>query len=213
MSFSGAGTRRLLALLTVLALGACSSDPPPRGPVHVSNELHPLAPGDAIRIGSWRDVDMSGEYNVDESGYATLPMLGRVEVADRDPRELRESLMEGYATQLRDPEIEITFLRRVAILGGVRMPGLYLLDPTMRLADAVALAEGASATGDIQKTKVLRNGTDVTSEVSLSAPLMSQLESGDEIYVPERSWLQRNGVVLMATLISAAAIIYAATIR
>jgi polysaccharide export outer membrane protein len=156
---------------------------------------------------------MSGEYNVDESGYATLPMLGRVEVADRDPRELRESLMEGYATQLRDPEIEITFLRRVAILGGVRMPGLYLLDPTMRLADAVALAEGASATGDIQKTKVLRNGTDVTSEVSLSAPLMSQLESGDEIYVPERSWLQRNGVVLMATLISAAAIIYAATIR
>jgi protein involved in polysaccharide export with SLBB domain len=112
-----------------------------------------------------------------------------------------------------NPDIEITLLRRVSILGGVTTPGLYLLDPTMRLADAVALAGGASGSGDIAKTQVRRSGQDVTASVSMTAPLMNQLESGDQIYVPEKSWLERNGIVLMATLITAGAVIYSATIR
>jgi hypothetical protein len=42
---------------------------------------------------------------------------------------------------------------------------------------------------------------------------MNQLESGDQIYIPEKSWFARNGIVLVATVISSAAIIYAATVR
>jgi len=83
----------------------------------------------------------------------------------------------------------------------------------LRLADAVALAGGASGAGDIKKTKVLRDGVDVTGAVSMTAPLVNQLESGDQIFIPEKSWIERNGLVLLATLISAGAIIYAATIR
>jgi polysaccharide export outer membrane protein len=156
---------------------------------------------------------MNGEFPVDEAGFVVLPMLGRIEVAGRDPIALKRLLMDGFEAQLREPEIEITFLRRVSILGGVQTPGLYLLDPTMRLADAVALAGGASSTGDLKKTSILRDGQDVTESVSLSAPLVNQLESGDQIYIREKSWLERNGVVIAATLISAGAIIYSATIR
>ena len=203
-----------MATGTMATLAGCSSGgAPQQSPPIVSDAVHPLAPGDAVRINYWREVDMNGEFPVDEAGFVVLPMLGRIEVAGRDPIALKRLLMDGFEAQLREPEIEITFLRRVSILGGVQTPGLYLLDPTMRLADAVALAGGASSTGDLKKTSILRDGQDVTESVSLSAPLVNQLESGDQIYIREKSWLERNGVVIAATLISAGAIIYSATIR
>lgn len=205
----------VFGLAAVVLLASCSSSnvEPPPPPAGAFDQLKPLSPGDAIRIGSWQDPEMAGEFQIDENGQVVLPVLGRVQAGGVKPDSLRQQILDGYSAQFVNPDIEITPLRRVSILGGVTTPGLYMLDPTMRLADAVALAGGASGSGDISKTEVRRNQVDVTAYVSLTAPLMNQLESGDQIYIPEKSWFERNGVVLMATLISAAAIIYAATIR
>ncbi len=213
---SGISAFRLFSVAAVAVVASCSSSSTvevPRPPVGTLAQAPPLAPGDAIRIGSWREADIAGEYQIDEYGQIVLPMLGRMQAAAVDPAVLRQQILDSYSAQLVSPDIEVTLLRRVSILGGVTTPGLYLLDPTMRLADAVALAGGAADNGDITKTEVLRRGANVTNTVYLDAPLANQLESGDQIYVPQKSWFARNGLVLMATLISAAAIIYAATIR
>ena len=205
----------VLGLAAVALLASCSSSnvEPPPPPAGAFDQLRPLSPGDAIRVGSWQEPAMAGEFQIDENGKVVLPVLGRIQAGGINPDSLRQQIRDGYSAQFVNPDIEITPLRRVSILGGVTTPGLYMLDPTMRLADAVALAGGASGSGDIAKTEVRRNQVDVTAYVSLTAPLMNQLESGDQIYIPEKSWFARNGVVLMATLVSAAAIIYAATIR
>jgi len=215
MKLMGSPVCRLVIVPLALIGMSCASANPPGSPmpVVVSEEMQPLAPGDAIRINSWRETEMTGEYQIDATGKVVLPMLGSVEAADVDPIALQRTLMEAYSEQLRNPEIEITLLHRISILGGVTTPGLYLIDPTMRLADAVALAGGASGSGDIKKTRVLRDGVDVTGAVSMTAPLVNQLESGDQIFIPEKSWIERNGLVLLATLISSATILYAATIR
>ena len=205
----------VLGLAAVALLASCSSSnvEPPPPPAGAFDQLRPLSPGDAIRVGSWQEPERAGEFQIDENGKVVLPVLGRIQAGGVNPDSLRQQIQDGYSAQFVNPDIEITPLRRVSILGGVTTPGLYMLDPTMRLADAVALAGGASGSGDIAKTEVRRNQVDVTAYVSLTAPLMNQLESGDQIYIPEQSWFARNGVVLMATLVSAAAIIYAATIR
>ena len=205
----------VLGLAAVALLASCSSSnvEPPPPPAGAFDQLRPLSPGDAIRVGSWQEPEMAGEFQIDETGQVVLPVLGRIQAGGVNPDSLRQQILDGYSAQFVNPSIQITPLRRVSILGGVTTPGLYMLDPTMRLADAVALAGGASGSGDIAKTEVRRNQVDVTAYVSLTAPLMNQLESGDQIYIPEKSWLERNGIVLMATLISATAIIYAATIR
>lgn len=207
---SGLGFCTGLPALVVMA--ACSSNPPPL-PVNVSADVQPLAAGDAIRIDNWREMAMSGEYQIDETGHVVLPLLGRVEAAGADPVELKNSLLEGYAREFRDPDIEITFLRRVAVLGAVGAPGLYLVDPTMRLADVVAKAEGATPDGDILETKVIRDGEDISGSVALDVPLLNQLEPGDQVFIPERPWFERNGVFVLGSMVTAAAIIIAASIR
>ena len=205
----------VLGLAVAALLASCSSSnvEPPPPPAGAFDQLRPLSPGDAIRIGSWQEPEKAGEFQIDENGQVVLPVLGRIQAGGVNPDSLRQQIRDGYSAQFVNPDIEITPLRRVSILGGVTTPGLYMLDPTMRLADAVALAGGASGSGNIAKTEVRRNQVDVTAYVSLTAPLMNQLESGDQIYIPERSWFARNGIVLVATVISSAAIIYAATVR
>lgn len=173
----------------------------------------PLEPGDAIRVTAWREEDMRGEYTVDEGGVVVLPMLGARRVAQVPLAELERRLKDEYAGQLRNQDVEITFLRRVSVLGSVREPGLYLLDSTMRLSDALALAGGAEPDGRPDDAQILRAGVEVTDLIDRTRPLAGQLKSGDEIRVPRSSWFSRNGVMFGASLVSAAAILIAATLN
>ena len=108
-----------------------------------SPELAPLAPGDAIRTTFWREPQLNGDYRVDETGTVVLPVLGARSVRDIDPVHLKTALVNDYGRQLRSPDdVQIVLLRRVRVLGAVKTPGLYLVDPTMTLGDVIALAGG-----------------------------------------------------------------------
>src|SRR5205807_9059928 len=97
-----------------------------------------LEPGDVVRVAAWREKDLGGDYQVDEGGRLTLPMIGVTRVAGRLWNDLRDSLMAQYERQLRNPSVTLTPLRRVLVLGEVTKPGPYLADPTLSLAGVVA---------------------------------------------------------------------------
>src|SRR4029077_5334979 len=99
-----------------------------------------LRPGDLIRLRIWREPDLSGEFQVDENGIATFPKIGPFNVLDESPESLKAKLLSGYAVYLRNPSVEVTMLRRINVFGAVQKPGLYPVDPTMTIADAVAAA-------------------------------------------------------------------------
>ena len=169
----------------------------------------PLAPGDAIQLAFSREPDLGGDFPVDENGTVTLPLLGVRTVRQRAPTELKQSLLVEYAQQIRNQDVRITMLRRVRILGAVKNPGLYRVDPTMTVVDAVALAGGATEQGKVKRVQLYRGGHVVDSNIDLNARLLPQLHSGDQLIVPERSWFSRNGVYVVAAGISAAAIVIA----
>ena len=169
----------------------------------------PLAPGDAIQLAFSREPDLGGDFAVDENGAVVLPLLGTRTVRQRSPAELKRSLLAEYAQQIRNQDVRITMLRRVRILGAVKNPGLYRVDPTMTVVDAVALAGGATEQGKLKRVQLYRDGHVVGSNLDLNARLLPQLHSGDQIMVPERSWFSRNGGYVIAAGISAAGIIIA----
>ena len=67
-----------------------------------------LGPGDLLQIQIWREKDLSGKFQVDESGAITVPMLGRIPAAGIPWHELRDSLLSGYSRQLRTTSIILT---------------------------------------------------------------------------------------------------------
>lgn len=162
-------------------------------------------PGDIVRLRIWREPDMSGEFHVDETGMVVLPRIGPVRVTSEPVDALKARLVQTYSGFLNHSSIEITFLRRVQILGAVRNPGLYPVDPTMTVGDVLALAGGTTTQGVSNTLHLIRRGRRIPIPLTRDLRIAdTPLESGDQIFVPERSWISRNpgivGAIVTATV-------------
>lgn len=173
-----------------------------------------IRPGDVIRLAIWREEDMSGDFVVDESGIVVFPRVGEYSVLDDTPVSLRERLLADYRVYLRNPSIDMTVLRRIRIVGAVQNPGLHLVDPTVTVADALALSGGATPQGDPDKVRIVRDGREIAAGIRTDIQIAdSPLRSGDQIYVPERSWISRNQGLVAATLSAGVSLVIALFIR
>jgi len=166
----------------------------------------PLAPGDMIRLHFWQEAQFSGDFPVDERGLVTLPLLGVRQVTLWPADQIKTQLIQEYARQLRDQPAQVTVLRRVRVLGAVQNPGLYHVDPTMRMGDVLALAGGPSQDAKQDRVSVLRNGKLIASRID-SSTILYGLRSGDQIMVPRGSWIERNAAILIGATLSGLAII------
>lgn len=170
-------------------------------PSEARAELKPLQPGDGLRITFSREPELNGSYFIDSGGFVNLPILGGWQTAGLAPDSLGREIVSAYGEQLRNQTVQILWLRRVRVLGAVVTPGIYHIDPTMTVLDAVALAGGPTPIGKMDEVQIVRSGQVIEDKLSSSALLLTYVESGDQISVPERSWLSRNaGVVVGAAL-------------
>ena len=173
-----------------------------------------LQPGDVVRLKIWREPDLSGDFGVDEHGGVVLPKLGRVEAAGYFPDSLKAHLISSYSVYLRNPSIDVILLRRITIIGGVRNPGLYPVDPTMTLADAYALAGGITPDGKSDEVQLVRGSQRATYKFSGTTRISdTPLRSGDQLYVPLRSWISRNPWLATALIGTFTSVIFAVVRR
>jgi protein involved in polysaccharide export with SLBB domain len=141
---------------------------------------------------------------------AVLPKLGQLDVASIPADSLQPRLTRAYAEYLNHPSIEVVSLRRISVLGAVQKPGVYPVDPTMSVADVVALAGGAAPEGKRDQVELRRDGKLVSARLQqVSRIADSPIRSGDQLYVPQRSWLSRNTAVAAGLLGTAASLIIA----
>ena len=164
-----------------------------------------LRPGDALKLRIWREDDLSGEFQVDPNGVAILPRLGPVRVTGLPIQALRDSLTLRYQEYLNNPSIEIIPLRRIAVIGAVKTPGVHRVDPSVTLGEAINAAGGP--TSDSRRNIVeLRRGSKSYRYQLDDDPAFAEtpLYSGDQIYVPQRSWLSQNATWFVSTLVGIA---------
>jgi polysaccharide biosynthesis/export protein len=217
VKFGGTFMKRMRSPLTIAALLALVC---PRvvaaqeAPARPGTGVNPvLQPGDLVRLKIWREPDLSGDYRVDENGVAIFPKIGPLPVSHLSTDSLKSLLVTSYDFYLQNPSVEVIFLRRINVLGEVKSPGLYNADPTMTVADVVAMAGGVTSDGNPRKIQLLRHGQRLSTQLSPQSRLTdATLRSGDQLRVPQRSWLARNGTVVAAS-ITAMALIATAVIR
>jgi protein involved in polysaccharide export with SLBB domain len=170
-----------------------------------------LRPGDIVRLRIWREPDLSGDFPVDEHGRANFPLVGAYPVTTETRESLQQKLVAAYRTSVANLSMDVIFLRRVAVTGAVRTGGLFPVDPTMSVGDAIALAGGSTV--DLTRTKIqlIRSGKPIIADVD-AALLISQLpiERGDQLYIPPRdSFIERNPWVIGTLVQSVVAVVTA----
>lgn len=172
-----------------------------------------LRPGDAVRLAVRDEPELAGDFQLDAAGEVLLPLVGIVRVGARDFEEVRREVLTRYGRELKRSEIQLTPLVRIAVLGEVRQPNLYPVDPTHTLSDVLALAGGLAPTADAARVSLVREGRSIELSMEPGAPALGgQLRSGDQLVVGRRSWYKENAATVLTTVASVAIAVFTTVI-
>lgn len=133
-----------IVLLTLLSACAPGANQPPLSQ-YTSNGYR-LGAGDQVRIITFGEDQLTGEFTVDDQGNISLPLLGTVRTAGYTPEELGQHIAAGLQSGnfLRRPSVAVQVIayRPIFVLGEVNKPGMYPYQPGMTMLTAVAIAGG-----------------------------------------------------------------------
>ncbi len=171
------GLRAMLLLLGLAALALTAGCAPSRGgsiPYEVQNfgrpdapvaaaleEDYRISPLDTLKIAVFQVPDLSGEFEVDLTGNIALPLLGTVKAIDKTPSSLQAELARRLGEKyLQSPDVSVgvkaSSTRAVTLDGAVRYPGMYPVERTITLVQAVALAKGPTEEANPRRVAVFR---------------------------------------------------------
>src|SRR5688572_11131512 len=118
-----------------------------------------LRTGDAVRITVWRKPELSGEFLVAADGSLTHPLYRTVRVTGVPFPAIEQRVQAFLARFEENPQFVVEPLLRVTVGGEVARPNLYNLRPETSVAQAVALAGGATERGRADQVHLFRDGT------------------------------------------------------
>ena len=101
--------------------------------------------GDLLRFRLWAgqvDTPMEGDFQVEPSGVAYLPRIGRIAVAGKTIEEVRELLRASYQNEFGNPVVTITPVFPVSVMGAVRQPATIEGTPGLTAFDAITKVGG-----------------------------------------------------------------------
>jgi polysaccharide export outer membrane protein len=147
-----------------------------------------LGAGDVVRLITFGEDSLTGEFRVSDSGMIALPLVGGVRAEGLSPDALAVRVGKALvqANLLRSPSVsaEIIAYRPIFVLGEVSKPGQYPYQPGMTVVTAAAVAGGFTYRAIQDYASVVRTQDGVAIEGKASR--QSFIQPGDVITVFER---------------------------
>ena len=175
-----------LCLPSVYAADTVSSSTPGANVTTPKISDYVLGVGDKLRITTFGEDDLSGEFQVSSTGMIAMPLIGEVKAAGLTVSQVQSTitnkLSEGY---MKNPHVSLEVLnyRPFFIVGEVMKPGSYNYVNGMSIINAVAMAGGYTYRADKDDIKIKHGGPDAQEERATEGTV---LFPGDVVNVPER---------------------------
>ena len=166
--------RKAAAALVLASLAACHTVSPTveTGPAAIAStgianpELVPgaylIGPADELKVDVLYEPELTLEpTRVDTNGDLAIPLIGLVHAAGKTAAQLSSEIQQRLgARYLRDPRVVVSitdFARQnVTVEGDVEIPGVYRVQGTSSLLQAIALARGPKRTAKLDEVIVFR---------------------------------------------------------
>lgn len=189
------GVRPILLLMIGLCLltTACGTGAPPvseaeRKALEAQAAAPPtLQAGEKIHITVYGEPTLSGDFQIDPSGFVSLPLAGTVKAAGLNQQQFEQALTAKYAGgYLKDPKITVGIaeFRPFYIVGEVEKPGAYPYTGGLTVLSAIAIAGGTTYRANQSKVLIQHSGEDKMLEYNTDAPI--PILPGDIIQIPRR---------------------------
>jgi len=151
------------------------------------SNAYKLDTGDKVKVIVYGEDDLSGEFDVDGSGFVRLPLIGQVRAAGLTLKDFETAIEAKLATgYLVNPKVSVAVsnYRPFTILGEVNKPGEYPYENDMTVLNAVALGGGYTYRADKDDVYIRRKGS--KTEIKLPADDRTAIYPGDTVRVDER---------------------------
>ena len=154
-----------------------------------------LAPGDRIEIVVHSAQELNRTVQIAPDGQVRLPLIGPQQAACETPESLAEKLQDAYASQLREPSLDVIPVgfggQKVFVGGAVVKPGTVDLSGPLDPMQALILAGGPNREARIDQVMLMRRMPD-GSITSILIDLKNGLRNpGEAMWFP----LQRYDVI------------------
>jgi protein involved in polysaccharide export with SLBB domain len=154
----------------------------------LANSLSPkLQAGEKIRATVFGESSLSGDYQIDPSGFVSLPLAGSIQAAGLTRSELEQALAEKYRSKyLKNPKVTVSVaeFKPFYIIGEIEHPGSYPYTSGLNALSAIAIAGGTTYRANRSTILVQHPGESALKEYAFdsSVPILP----GDIIRIPQR---------------------------
>jgi polysaccharide export outer membrane protein len=162
-----------------------------------SSDTYLMQPGDLLEVSVWGEEYLERDVAIQPDGMISFPLAGVLPAAGGDVRQLQEKLAERLSQYIPDPVVTVSIKdirgNRIYVIGQVQRPGHFVMNPTVDVVQALALAGGTTPFAALNDIRILRrSGGKLTSiefryaDVEKGRNLQQNiiLQSGDVIIVP-----------------------------
>ncbi len=137
-------------LIGLVGLSGCAMLAPPGAHLpdlpHQVSGPYQLGAGDVLIIRVYDQPQLSGQYDIDDSGNVDLPLIGPVRAAGFDTgafaAAIARALQDNHLILKPSVAVEVASYRPFYILGEVSHPGQYSFRPDMTVLTAISIAGG-----------------------------------------------------------------------
>ena len=146
-----------------------------------------LQPGDKVTIVVFGESNLSGDYQLNQSGQISLPLAGTVKAQGLTQTELEQALTQKFRSEyLKHPKVTVTIatLQPYYVMGEVKSPGEFAYKSGLNVLTALAIAGGPTYRASRSTVQIQRRGETSARDYPISATV--PVLPGDVIKVPER---------------------------
>jgi polysaccharide export outer membrane protein len=176
-----------LLALTVLAMLAAS-----RAALAVDYKLQP---DDTLSVTVSGEPDLSREYKIDDQGDISMPMAGKIHLADLTLKQAQDKIHGELKKFLKVFELAVRVVGdtggKVAVYGEVAKPGPLKMRPGSKLLEVIRAAGDLTPSADRSHVSIARKGGSKSETIDLDSILSDptldvEIGMGDTITIPSK---------------------------
>jgi polysaccharide export outer membrane protein len=195
----------------IMVISSCASSPNQekkiqtniKPPPKILVDSYQIGVDDQVKVNVWGKPELSVDMPVRPDGKITIPLIGDVVAAGKEPEKVAADIQSKLSTYVRNPSVTVMlselrsneFLSRIRVTGAVEKSISIPYRPGMTVLDAILEAGSITGFASPNRTKLHRklnsvaqvfdvHLADIMEEGKLQTNL--QLLPGDIITVPER---------------------------
>ncbi|MBC7603030.1 MAG: polysaccharide biosynthesis/export family protein [Ramlibacter sp.] len=149
----------------VLMVGCTSTGSFPPAPQSVSapDLRYKVGPLDALNVIVWRNPELSGPVTVRPDGFISLPLIGELKAAGKNPAELSVEIKSALSKLVLDPVVSVVvtgfqgiYAEQIRIVGEAARPQAVPYRQDMTLLDVMIQVGGVTDFADGNKAVLIR---------------------------------------------------------